>query len=165
MNKLPSDLVSHLRNSDSLVISMEEGEVRRAELLSIDELKLDRFLVESEEYGDEGEAVASKEFEGYSLLKDADGYEPDGVLVWLPELKEYGAWDCDHLTLITFQDVTWTEIIAAPTWFINGQWHPDQVVHRKVAPNKPGQQSGVGSNLHSWVCWSFGSFDCSPLFQ
>ncbi len=138
MNKLPADLVEFLKSTDSLAISMNEGEVRNAELLPLDELKLDRFRVESEDYDDEGEPEASEEFEGYSLLKTADGYDPDGVLLWLPDLKEYGTWDCDHLALITFPDVTWTEIIAAPTWFVNGQWYPDQVAHRKVTPKNPG---------------------------
>ncbi|MEZ5385053.1 MAG: hypothetical protein R3F13_06010 [Prosthecobacter sp.] len=138
MNKLPEDLAAFLKSADSLVITMNEGEVRRAELLPLNELKPGLFRVESEDYDDEGEAEAFEEFEGYSLLKTADGYDPDGVLVWFPDLKEYGAWDCDHLALITFPDVTWTEIIAAPTWFINGQWYPDQVSHRRVTPKRPG---------------------------
>ena len=139
MNNLPADLISFLKSADSLIISMDEGEVRRAELLPLDELKIDRFRIESEEYDDEGVAEVSEEFEGYSLLKTADGYDPGGVLVWLHELKEFGAWDCDHLTLITFPDVTWSEIIAAPTWFINGQWYPDRIAHRKVAPKQTGK--------------------------
>ena len=138
MNQLPEDLQSFLKTADSLEILMDEGEVRKAELLQLDELEIERFLVESEEYDDEGEAEASQEFEGYSLLKSADGYSPHGVLVWLTELKEFGAWDCDHLALITFPGVSWSEIISTPTWFINGQWYPDRIEHRMISPKPTG---------------------------
>ncbi|BDS07419.1 hypothetical protein NT6N_24590 [Oceaniferula spumae] len=134
MNNIPSDLISYLSNTPSLVISMEEGEVRKAELFSLSELKIERFQVESEEYDDEGDPLSAAEFEGCSLLKTTEGYDPDGVLVWLTELKEYGAWDCDHLRLITFPGATWSKIIADPTWYVNGQWYPDRIEHRSITP-------------------------------
>lgn len=131
MNKLPAELIAFLEESSSLVIVMDEGEIRQAELLSLSELKLERFRVESD-YDDEGEAKYSEDFEGFSLLKSAGDYQPNGVLVWLTDLKQYGAWDCDHLDLITFLDVTWTDIMVDPTWYINGQWYPDRIEHRKI---------------------------------
>lgn len=134
---LPSDLIKFLQSGESLEISMCDGEVQSAELRSIDELKASYFRIESDVYDDEG-LFENSEIKGYSLIKSADGYDPDGVLVWFPDLEEYGAWDCDHHSIITFPSATWSQIITDPTWYINGQWYPDRIEHRKITPENFG---------------------------
>lgn len=133
MKDLPTDLVAYLESPNLSPISMADGEVRTAEFLPLSDLKCIGYHVESDI--EEGDGV---EFMGYSLLKTADGYEPDGVLAWFPELGEYGAWDCDHHAMITFPRVSWSDIIADPTWYINGQWYPERVEHRVIFSKERG---------------------------
>ena len=137
MKDLPLDLVTYLERSDVPSFSMTEGEVRTADLLPLADLQCTAYHVESElnEDGSEGEGA---EFLGYSLLKTAGGYDPEGVLAWFPELGEYGAWDCDHHTIITFPGVSWSDIVTEPTWYINGQWYPERIPHRVISGDDKG---------------------------
>lgn len=133
MKDLPSDLVTYLESPSIPLFSMAEGEVRTAELLSLADLQCTPYHIEPD--SDEEDGV---EFMGYSLLKSAGAYDPDGVLAWFPELGEYGAWDCDHHTLITFPGVAWSDIVAEPIWYINGQWYPERVKHRVITTKDKG---------------------------
>lgn len=58
------------------------------------------------------------------LLATADGYDPQGILVWIPALGAFGSWDCDHWDLIVFTGSTWDDITADPARFLNAQWAP-----------------------------------------
>jgi hypothetical protein len=131
MKDLPSDLAAYLERPNLPSFSMTEGEVRTAELLPLAELQCAAYHIKSDSDEDDG-GEEGVEFMGYSLLKSAGAYDPDGVLAWFPELGEYGAWDCDHHTMITFPGVTWPDIAADPIWYINGQWYPERVKHRVI---------------------------------
>lgn len=131
MKDLPSDLVAFLNSPNIPSFTMTEGEVRTAELLPLVDLQPTAYHIESDS-DEDGGGEEGVEFMGYSLLKSAGAYDPDGVLAWFPELGEYGAWDCDHHTMITFPGVSWSDIVAEPTWYINGQWYPDCVDHRVI---------------------------------
>ncbi len=117
---------------------MKEGEVRKAVFYSPDEIRKKTFDVDSYELCLNGplghDPEERREYEGYDLIKEAGGYDAEGVLVWFPEWKEYGSWDSDHHRIITYPGITWRNIAAAPTWYINGQWYPDRVKHREINP-------------------------------
>ncbi len=54
------------------------------------------------------------------------GYEPTGVLLWLPAEQQYGTWDNSHGELMVFEPhVTWREIAARPIPFLNAPWEGD----------------------------------------
>ena len=48
-----------------------------------------------------------------------DDYQPDGILIWLPEEGLFGTWQTDHLAIWVFPRVSWSDIVADPLRFIN----------------------------------------------
>ncbi len=136
LKQLPPDFASYLKSDPSRRITMKDGEVRSAEFLSHGELQLEWFHVEEEEEDyDEEKEPPSAHFLGFSLLKTAGSYDSWGVFLWLPQFREFGGWDQDHHAMISYPNVSWEQIIRDPTWFINGQWYPDQIPHRKITPS------------------------------
>jgi hypothetical protein len=56
------------------------------------------------------------------------GYEPVGLLLWLPSEGRYGQWDSSHCTIQMFgPEETWTQIAAEPARYINALWRTGNV--------------------------------------
>lgn len=87
-----------------------------------------------------------------SLLASAEHYDPEGILVWIPDLRRFGTWDSDHWDLVVFPRATWGDIVAEPGRFLNAQWDPDETIGTRLKPWKHGfawragrpAESGVG---------------------
>ncbi len=68
------------------------------------------------------------EDEGYyevpavSLLSECEAYDPDFILLWLPNEQSFGTWDCDHWDLRIFPGKTWADIVADPATYLDAQW-------------------------------------------
>lgn len=60
-----------------------------------------------------------------SLIEDCEGYEPLGLLVWLPREGCFGSWDGDHRNLVTFPGARWADIIADPDRYLGALWQSD----------------------------------------
>jgi hypothetical protein len=58
-------------------------------------------------------------------LADVEGFEPTGILLWIPALRSFGSWDNDHWDLILFRGAAWEDIAADPTPYLNAQWESD----------------------------------------
>ncbi|MCB9855577.1 MAG: hypothetical protein H6818_07790 [Phycisphaerales bacterium] len=135
---LPDDLIKYLSVPENRSITLNEGEIRTLTFHAHDSIPKRKFDIDS--YG----LVCSghlnedpderREFDGYDLIESCNDYEPEGILVWFPEWRRYGSWDCDHHVITTYPDVTWTQIIAAPTWYVNGQWYPENVNNEMMNP-------------------------------
>ena len=78
-----------------------------------------------------------------NLVADAEGYEPEYILLWLPNEQAYGTWDTDHAELLVFPDVSWTDIAADPLPFVAAQWDGPEpgvpFVPYPKYPYKPGR--------------------------
>ncbi|MCB0996163.1 MAG: hypothetical protein KDB21_13785 [Acidimicrobiales bacterium] len=61
---------------------------------------------------------------GIDLVRAVDGYDPDGVLIWIPALRSFGTWDLDHWDLIVFEDTSWEAIADDPVPFLDALWDP-----------------------------------------
>jgi hypothetical protein len=60
---------------------------------------------------------------GVNLVASCDGYDPVGLLLWLPLDGRYGLWDGEHGTLRVFgADVNWLEIVGDLPRHINAHW-------------------------------------------
>ncbi|MBI5352340.1 MAG: hypothetical protein HZB50_06840 [Chloroflexi bacterium] len=128
----PQDLVSFLKSGEQLSYDTDECEPGQISLLSFDELSLGEVYIDSEE-----SPLAKKDphagEEGYysvpaiNLVADCDGYDPEGILIWLPDQKVFGTWDIDHWDVLIFPDVTWSDIVSDPAKYINAQWERDDV--------------------------------------
>ena len=138
MLNIPQDLHDYLDQPENRQMTLLDGEVRQLTFFAPSELTLGKFDVDSFELYENGllpsDPEERKEYEGYSLIKECDAYEPDGIFIWFPQFNAYGSWDCDHRHIIIYPDVSWTEILREPTWYINGQWYPERVAHVEVNP-------------------------------
>ena len=64
------------------------------------------------------------EVTGVDLLRKAGSYNPEGVLIWFPQFNEFGCFDCDHAIMTMLPGVTWKDIEANPSPYVNCQWFP-----------------------------------------
>ena len=119
-------------------MTLAEGEVRQLTFFAPDELTSQKFIVDSYELHLNGPLEADpgeqRKYEGYSLLRECNDYSPEGVLVWFPEFQAYGSADTEHQRIIIYPGMTWSDILRAPTWFINGQWYRHRVKHEEINP-------------------------------
>jgi hypothetical protein len=135
---IPQDLRDFLTKPETRHMSLKEGEVRELTLFSAEELKLEKFVVDSCELHVNGplevDPGEQREYEGYSLIKECNNYDPNGVLTWFPGFNAYGSADTEHQRIIIYPGVTWTDILRAPTWYVNGEWYPDRVSQKRGQP-------------------------------
>lgn len=57
-----------------------------------------------------------------SLTNKCENYDPEFLLLWLPNEKLYGAWDSDDWYLFVFPGKTWTDIVNDPRTYITAMW-------------------------------------------
>ena len=124
---LPADLVAFLRSGKPLKYDPEACEAGAVELLPLDKLKVEFFPMTPDSPDDPhaGE-YGSYLVAGVSLLGSCDGYDPVGLLLWLPLDERYGTWDGEHGTLRVFRkNVSWTVIAKNAPRHINAQWEDE----------------------------------------
>ncbi len=63
-----------------------------------------------------------------SLTDESDIFDPEFILMWLPNEQCYGTWDGDHQTVTLFPNTTWADIAKDPAPFLGAQWDPHQRV-------------------------------------
>ena len=119
-------------------MTLDKGEIRDLTFFGPEELQLAKFVVDSYQLYLNGplkiDPEEHRDYEGYSLIKTCKGYSPKGVLTWFPAFKAYGSADTDHQRIIIYPGITWTDIVDAPTWYVNGQWYPERVSHKEINP-------------------------------
>ncbi len=128
----PKDLVEFLKNGKQLNYDPDECEPGQITLLPFEELSLGEVYIDSE-----GAPFVDKdphaEEKGYysvpavNLVADCDGYDPKGILIWLPDQRKFGTWDNDHWDVLFFPNVTWSDIVSDPVRYVNAQWEPKEV--------------------------------------
>lgn len=134
--KLPQDLVGFLNSGQQLSCDYARCEAGLVGLKRLDQLSLGEVWIEPG-----GADDPHMDEEGYyavpavSLTGECRTYEPEYILLWLPDMGAYGTWDNDHWVLQVFPGVTWTDIAADPLKYINAQWaYPDAVAAEVVKP-------------------------------
>jgi hypothetical protein len=130
IKKLPFDLAQFLLEGKKLNYNVLKSEPGLVKLKNIHDLEVSKIYVDSEysplkendpHYGKEGYYI----IDAIDIIAECDdSYEPEGVLVWLPEYLMYGTWDSDHWHLIVFPGLTWLDIVKEPLKFLNAQWDP-----------------------------------------
>jgi hypothetical protein len=127
--ELPADLVEFLSAGRQLEYDPADCDAGAVTLVSLGELTLQRFPVEtsgSEHFEEDPHYPDVKSYLvlGVNLIASCTGdYEAAGLLLWLPIEKRFGIWDSSHCNISLFgPDVTWTQIVAAPADHINAGW-------------------------------------------
>ncbi len=70
----------------------------------------------------------------YDLLESCEGFDPTGLLVYVPSLGVYGTHDCDHEDMRIFPRLTWWNIVADPPLYLNALWYHQRCVGTVVNP-------------------------------
>lgn len=129
MNLDPS-LVDFLKAGKQLEYNEREAEPGKVGLCSFDELDAELIDV----CRPSGFADGFFKVPAVSLTNDCEDYEPAYILLWLPNEKMYGTWNCDDGYLTVFPDAKWEDIAANPLPYINSQWESESEVGKPFDP-------------------------------
>ena len=126
---LPADLVAFLSAGQQLEYDPSPCEAGALTLLPLAHLKLERFPVETGSlpgYPHDPHYPGTNSYLvlGVNLVASCGGgYDPVGLLLWLPVEQRYGIWDSSHCGIQVFgPEVTWGRIAADPVPHINAGW-------------------------------------------
>jgi hypothetical protein len=126
-NNLPNDLEIFLRSGKQFDYDAEATETGEIELKSLSEIEPGVVWVNSKVSPLNDDAPHAGETGYYevpaiSLTNKCENYDPEFLLLWLPNEKLYGAWDSDDWYLYVFPGKTWTDIVNDPRTYINAMW-------------------------------------------
>ena len=135
---LPDDLIAFLRAGRQLDYDADNSEIGRITLKRDADLTLTTITtfpgcqsIIDDPYSDiEGLYQADV----YDLVAECRDYDPQGLLCWILALRRFGCIDPEHGDVITFPDVTWTDIAANPLPYLDSQWSDDYHVAVRVLP-------------------------------
>ncbi len=126
---LPADLVDFLAVGKQLEYDSGTCEAGVITLVSLTELKLERFPVETSSLEAHLQDPHYPEKNSYLVLgvnlvaNCTGGYDAVGLLLWLPVERRYGIWDSSHCVMQLFgPEVTWERIVTSPVPHINAGW-------------------------------------------
>lgn len=125
--ELPSDFIAFLQQRKQLIYNADECDCGSIRLLPRSKLREATLIVEPEQPDDSlldphGEDDGAYTIRAVNLVGEADGFDPDYILCWLPEKQMFASYDPDHRVLHIFPGTTWTQIAANPIPYLNAQW-------------------------------------------
>ena len=127
---IPKDLAAFLEGNNQLNYDYSRAEPNKITLCSLAELKPGVIWLSPEDENIDG----YYEIPAVNLVSSCVAYDPDFILLWLPNEKVYGTWDCDHWCINIFPNTSWTDIVENPLPYLNSQWYPDNGVSRAYKP-------------------------------
>jgi hypothetical protein len=138
---LPSEAVEFLKAGKQLNYDFKSIEAGEVKLKRFDQLELKEVWIGTDIDGDpHANEDGYYSIPAVSLTGECKNYSPEFILLWLPEEKIFGGWDCDHWVLTVFPAATWTDIVASPAHYLNAQWD---------------YSSKVGTHLKPWPKYQF----------
>jgi hypothetical protein len=102
---LENSLTEFLKSGKKLEYDHDKAEPGFVGLCSFKEIKKDIIYLEGPKKG-----KSYYEIPAVSLTNENEFYEPEFILLWLPNEKLYGTWDCDHWDLYVFENTNWEDI-------------------------------------------------------
>lgn len=129
--ELPSDLSNYLSKGLQLDYDFTKVEAGKVGLCNIGQIKLGVIWLEP---NDESEDTYF-EIPAINLTNHCEEYDPEYLLLWLPNENLYGSWDCDHWVLTIFPDATWGDIVQNPSDYLNAQWNPNNSIGKTFDPH------------------------------
>lgn len=99
-------------------------------LCSIDELRLGEAYIYSWEYNNNYEVKDPNlkksgyyEIEVIELVRYEENHGANGILIWIPALKQFGTCDTEHGVMHIFKDVDFNTIMKNKFKYLNAQWN------------------------------------------
>ena len=118
-DQLPDDLVEFLKSNRILEYDSATCEIGLFTIRSFEEIEEIQMVVRGEDAG------SSCVIRALDLVKSCEGYDPQGIVVFIPALRKYGSYDGEHKALITFRGMSWSDFLAAPARYVNAAWEFD----------------------------------------
>jgi hypothetical protein len=121
---LPASTVEFLRAGKQLEYDASRCEAGAVGLKRLDQLTRGEVWI-----GTDSESDPHHDERGYytlpavSISGECADYSPEFILLWLPEERLFGTWDCDHWILTFFAEATWEDIVSDPLPYLNSQWY------------------------------------------
>jgi hypothetical protein len=145
--KLPVDLADFLKSGLQLEYEADACEVGGIRLLGFDQLRLKRFPtdIDNSQLGNVGDPHQG-EYGCYlvpavNLVAHCDEFDPDGLLLWLPNENCYGTWDSSHTLIEAFSPkISWSDIASNPIPYLNSFRHDEDVGFGGLRPLIPWPQ-------------------------
>jgi hypothetical protein len=134
--ELPEDLLSFLGTRRTLDFDTERSEVGPVKLVRKEDLKESTITTHPgcqsiiEDPYDLIDGLY--QIEVYDLIAGSDRFGTEGLLCWIVALKCYASVDGEHGDILTFPEVTWTEIVKDPQMYLDAQWDTDGVGTRAL---------------------------------
>lgn len=137
-NELPDDLIAFLGAGRQFDYDADNSVIGRITLKRAADLSLTTIMVYpgcqsiiDDPYSD---IEGLYQCDIYDLVAESEDYAPEGLICWIPALKRFGCIDPEHGDVITFPNVTWTDIAANPLPYLDSQWGDDYHVAVRVLP-------------------------------
>jgi len=132
---LPDEAVEFLRARRQFEYDHHRIEVGGVKLNGLDELKMGEVWIGTE-LADDPHAGENGYYAipAMSLIGECKNYNPEFILLWLPNERLFGTWDCDHWVLKVFRGAGWSDIAANPATYLNAQWDIDDKLGSEFVP-------------------------------
>jgi hypothetical protein len=129
--ELPNDLLAFLRDARQLDYDAGVSQIGRIALKRDTDLSVTTITtfpgcqsIIDDPYED---MEGLYQIDAYDLVAESELYDTEGLLCWIVALKRLGCVDPEHGDVITFPDLTWTELAANPLPYLDSQWAGDDV--------------------------------------
>jgi hypothetical protein len=129
---LPEDLLEFLENESQLDYDPDDCECGQVTLFAHNKLSPSVVFVDSDDapfanLDPHAEEEGCYVVPAINLVAECEGYDPDGILIWLPDQRVFGTWDSEFWNVLIFPNATWNEISASPVKYLNALWEPEAV--------------------------------------
>ena len=123
MFNLPNEVVEFLRSGRQLEYDFKSIEAGQVKLKRFEQLLQREIWIGTNISGDpHANERGYYAIPAVSLTGECASYNPEFILLWLPQEELFGTWDCDHWALKVFHGTSWKDIVADPVAYINAQW-------------------------------------------
>lgn len=127
--ELPKDLTKFINAKLELDYDYKSVEPEFVGIIDFDKLELGKVWIEGNASG-----KSYYEIPAINLTDRCEQYDPEYILLYLPNEKLYGTWDSDQWKLYVFPETSWTDITENPDDFINQQWNPKKKIGVEFDP-------------------------------
>jgi hypothetical protein len=147
---LPDELRKFLHARRPLKYDPKECECGKVTLLRPRQLRLQQYTIYTSEmqevWGDPHRGKGCYLVPAVNLVASCEHYDPEAILIWIPKLKMFGSWDCDHhvIKVLTARHVRgnsayieaalWEDIVAEPSRYLSAAWGRDQTISKLLVP-------------------------------
>jgi hypothetical protein len=137
--ELPESLESFLRARSALVYDASKAEPGRIRLIALGRHCVGEIWIDPATHLDAKDNPHAGTAGYYAvpavnLVAACEHYDPEYILLWLPDRRVFGTWDSDHWAALVFPGVGWDDIVDDPIAFLNAQWEPGGVSTQLLTP-------------------------------